>query len=444
MPRRVFLPAALSVLLVSLALVGCSGRSVYDRNDDPAAAGGTPGASRTPDPSSGRSSSAGSPSSPDGSDVPEGAGGATRMVDPNNAGRTGGPEGEGGAIGPIGAGDAGAPSEAGSPSAENGGAGDEPRRTVCNPIAFSDPELEATVRAEVQKPNGPLTSSDVAGLSFLATPSVTSLDGIECLTDLTSLDLGSLPPGKIKDLSPLASLLKLEDISLARNPIASLEPLGKLPKLSQIFLSHVPVELDLTPLATAPTLSYLDIDADTVKDLAPLGSVSTLRSLHFRNGTLLTPTGVAALQSLEELDAPGVFSDATPLAGLSRLQKLRISNRVLSNFALLGGLVNLRLLDINATGVNDIAPVAQMPKLVAFFAHGDQITDISALRGLGQLSLVDLIGNQITDLTPLADNASLSSGSFVYVLQNPLVCAAQAANIQAMQNRSASVVSDCP
>jgi hypothetical protein len=74
----------------------------------------------------------------------------------------------------------------------------------------------------------------------------------------------------------------------------------------------------------------------------------------------------------------------------------------------------------------------------------NEIADISAPSGLRQLSIADLIANQITDLAPLANNAALSSGSFVYVQQDRFACAAQASNIQGMQNRGVTVASDCP
>ena len=90
---------------------------------------------------------------------------------------------------------------------------------------FEDSELELTIRADVGRLSGPLTSADVAGLTSLTAGAVVSLKGVECLTELTLLDIGSLPPGRVSDLGPLATLAKLERIDLSRNPIASLAPL---------------------------------------------------------------------------------------------------------------------------------------------------------------------------------------------------------------------------
>jgi Leucine-rich repeat (LRR) protein len=352
--------------------------------------------------------------------------------------------GEGGSLAGGVAGAAGI-ADGGDPEAGGVGAGGEPPVINCDPIVFQDPDLEAVVRAEVNKPAGALTSADVAGLTYLETQDITSLEGVQCLTDLTSLDIGSLPPGDVTDLSPLAGLTKLEDVSVARNPLASVEPLGKLPKLKTLFMFSVPVTLDLTPLATAPALEYLDMQSDTVVDLAPLGKIATLHTLHMRSGKVLHPEGAAALENVVDLDVGGVFTDATPLAGLTKLQKLRIGQTTLQHFDKLSGLVNLLYLDFAQAGIDNLSPLKNMTKLVNMNAASNQISDVGPLAGLPQLGFVVLVGNQISDVTALAANPAIGSGDFVYLNKNAaLSCAAQAANIQSMRARGADVSSDCP
>jgi hypothetical protein len=198
---------------------------------------------------------------------------------------------------------AGAPSDpasAGAGNAGDGGSGSEPEPS-CDPIVFEDPDFEAAVRAGVNKPNGALTSADVVGLTFVGTGGVKSIRGAECLTNLTEFSIGSLPFGKVTDLSPLAPLKKLETVDVGLNPLASVAPLGNLPKLKQLFMSTVPTVLDLTPLASAPALEVLYLQKDTVVSLAPLGAVSTLVTLNLRQATVQYPAGAAAHQSVKVL-----------------------------------------------------------------------------------------------------------------------------------------------
>lgn len=313
----------------------------------------------------------------------------------------------------------------------------------CDPITFEDSELELAVREAVGKLAGPLTSADVAGLSQLVTPAITSLGGIECLLDLTSLDAGSQPPSQITDLTPLRGLTKLVEVDLDRNPLASLAPLGELPNLERLYLIKLPVTLDLSPLAGAPKLVELYLQSDTVVSFGPLGAVSTLKNLSIDNATVQHPESIAAVTSLDSLLANSVFEDAAPLASLTKLQKLRIAQKPLSHFDTLSVLTELRLLDIANTGVSDITPVARMPQLSAFFAGFNAISDIAPLATLDQLNLVALNVNQIDDLTPLSQNLGIGATDFLYLGGNPFSCPDNAPNLSAMRLRGAVVDTDC-
>lgn len=429
-----------SAVFLALTFSGCGGDAQHatraDGSPEPVDAGGSAGMGTPP---SAGGATAGNATT---------AAGSTQ-VDTGSAGFGDGGSFDGGgsnAGGPdTGGADAGG-ADAGGADAGGGdaGAAGQPPANDCDPIIFEDPELERTVRDYVQKPTVPLTGADVVGLTVLTTPTITSLKGVECLTNLTDLDFGSLPPSTVTDLSPLASLTNLETLSLSRNPVASLEPLGKLPKLQTVYMFKMPVVLDLAPLATAPQLDVLYMDGDTVEDLAPLGSVTTLRQLSLRNGVIENPSGLSALFSVEDLDLTAVLTDLSPLAGLSKLQKLRVGNQPLTHLSSIVGLIKLQFLDLSQAGLTDIAALGGLTQLRGLNLASNQVTSIAPLADLTELNSVVLAANQITDVAPLAGNAGIGEGDFVYLNQNPLVCVNQAANLKAMTDRGAEVTSDCP
>ena len=80
-------------------------------------------------------------------------------------------------------------------------------------MVFSDEKLEKQVRVELGKANGPLTKADLAMLETLNANDreIESLSGLEYAVNLSSL---SLYNNQISDVSPLASLTKLENLSL--------------------------------------------------------------------------------------------------------------------------------------------------------------------------------------------------------------------------------------
>lgn len=410
-----------ATLLVGVVIAACGGQSRREAQGD---AGGENQAGRL------------------GQGASDGASGKTPTSEPD-VGTGGDDAGHGGAL-PSDQG--GAPNVAGEPTSAGAAGAPEPEPSAvdCEPIVFEDAELELTVRSLVQRPTGALTAAAVAGLTDLVTPAITSLQGVQCLKDLTSLDIGSEPPGQVTDLSPLAGLKQLTSLSLNRNPVASLEPLGKLPSLRELFMVLIPVTLDLAPLAGAPRLAFLSLDRDTIVDLSPLARVPSLTTLNLRMAHVIHPEGIEGARSLLDLDAPGVFPDATPLSKLTQLQRLRIGNGgPVANISKLSTLVNLRHLDINGTGAGDLSAVSHMPQLVNLLAYGNGITDASPLAGLRQLGIVVLINNQLSDISPLARNPAFTQGDFVYLENNPLPCDTQAASLAALRSHGAVVSSDC-
>ncbi|HYQ17314.1 MAG TPA: hypothetical protein VEQ58_16190, partial [Polyangiaceae bacterium] len=241
-------------------LAACGGEAAHSpaRADDAQQPASSGGSSSAPTPHGGATPNGGTTSS---------AGGVT----------TGGNVTTGGAVSAGGGGEIGGAStneggeastnEGGEASANEGGEGGavaEPPHGDCDPIVFEDPELELAVRAELGNPTGPLRAADVQGFTQLVTPTITSLKGVECLLDLTALHIGSQPPSKVTDLSPLRGLKKLVDVDLDRNPLASLAPLGELPNLESLYMLKMPVPLDLAPLAGAPKLSNLLMQGDDI------------------------------------------------------------------------------------------------------------------------------------------------------------------------------------
>ena len=73
----------------------------------------------------------------------------------------------------------------------------------------------------------------------------------------------------IKDIAPLAPLVKLSSLSLGKNQIKQIGVLEKVTKLSVLDLRDNQVE-DVGPLAKQTELKLLMIERNAIKDLKPL------------------------------------------------------------------------------------------------------------------------------------------------------------------------------
>ena len=168
-------------------------------------------------------------------------------------------------------------------------------------VMFQDKNLEAAVREELKKDDGPLTRRDLKRLKsfwhqahpwhlavvdkygedrFLgadleeielmvedlrasSTEHFFDLTGLEYAVNLTELELYGDP---VTDLSPLKNLAKLSDLRLMRCRVRDIEPISSLPELSRLSLPINPLsrsksEIHISQLeARGVEVDYLVVD----------------------------------------------------------------------------------------------------------------------------------------------------------------------------------------
>ena len=180
-------------------------------------------------------------------------------------------------------------------------------------VSFADANLEAAIRQQLGKPEGPILASELAGLTSLYAPNtpIASLSGLEYCVNLEVLVLDS--DLEIKDLSPLAGLTRLRQLYLFFNDIS-----------------------DISPLSGLHNLEVLNLEDNFVKDLSPLSGLSDLRLLNLMDNHI---------------------EDISPLSGLYNLEWLSLTNNLASDITSLAGLTNLEALFLDGNRISDISPL---------------------------------------------------------------------------------------
>lgn len=348
---------------------------------------------------------------------------------PINAGGAGGTGGSAGTAGTLGA-------------AGGGGANGTPRS--CDHVTFDDPALEAVIRKWLSKPTGELTRADAQSISLLqaSNAGITSLGGVECLR----LSAAFLDGNEIADLKPLAAQKSLESLVLRNDPVADLSPLTELAELRSLDLSGLARPLtpdDFTALASLPNLISLTLEFDVVTSLAPLGKAPALATLSLASSQLIGTETLSELTQITTLELSNTQVPPNRIAPLTQLTYLGYQLNDVRDISPLALLTNLQLLDVSFNNIDDLTPLASMPQLQRVALSGNRITDLAPLRALTNLSTVNAQDNRITTLTPLVQNMAIGSGDLLWLGENPLDCAAEAANIAALQARQVGVQSDC-
>lgn len=180
----------------------------------------------------------------------------------------------------------------------------QPNQQHSSIIKFKDENLKNAILSDMKKQDlidedaKDITENDAFRVRALSlnSSSITSLEGLEALKNLTSLNLND---NHISDLKPLAGLAELKELSLNNIHLSDLTPLASLTNLETLFFcgNHLS---DLKPLAGLSNINFLKLGGNQISDLTPLSGLGNLTELH------LTYNQV---------------SDLTPLTALSKLTK---------------------------------------------------------------------------------------------------------------------------
>ena len=195
-------------------------------------------------------------------------------------------------------------------------------------FSFSNPDIEAHIRMKAQKPEGDITTADLARVKSVNFSRI-QLDTLDpCLfAEMKSLKEVFLGPGRVWDLSPLAGLKSLETVRVAGNPVEDLSPwanmtkmdrldigdtkvkdismVEKMTKLTEVTLDGTPVE-DISALSNAPNLEMLSIKrTQGIKSLAALKDSKKLKQLFIAESAIaddISATGVVAQNGVKVID----------------------------------------------------------------------------------------------------------------------------------------------
>ncbi len=146
----------------------------------------------------------------------------------------------------------------------------------------------------------------------------------------------------------------------------------------------------------------------TDEQLVALAGLTKLESLKLRGSNITDLSPIAGLTNLRMLDTSDTpIADLSPLAGLVNLQRLYLAINDIADLSPLAGLVNLQYLDLASNDIVDLSPLADLVNLQYLDLSINDIADLSPLVGLVQLRTLNLAINDIADLSPLAGLVNL-------------------------------------
>lgn len=233
------------------------------------------------------------------------------------------------------------------------------------------------------------------------------------LTHLTSLELLST-----KELSYLLPLANLEDLTLyftrSETDLSALSGLTHLRRLDlrgeeSFYANYSTSLIGLSGLQGLP-LEELDLGGHTVYGpLDPIFSISTLQILDLSEvsaeGTDFSRLSV--LTQLRRLDLSGFRDMVDTPPGPGELYWSYEAGPASTFVMPLASLTGLQELDLSDCGVEDLSPLSGLTGLTWLDLSNNSISDLSPLSGLTGLSYLNLSENPIPDYSPVEDRDGL-------------------------------------
>jgi len=169
-------------------------------------------------------------------------------------------------------------------------------------VMFTDPLLEALVRAATGKTEGDISQIEAEAVTYLnlnnqwhkelyPDQKIVNLQGLEYFRNLKSLDLSE---HDISNIDAISKLSDLEELNLSGNPISDITPLSSLKSLKMLVLSGCMAE-NYVPLSNLDNLEILVLNNASISDVTVLSSLKKLKQLY------LTGSQISNYFPLEEI-----------------------------------------------------------------------------------------------------------------------------------------------
>jgi Leucine-rich repeat (LRR) protein len=200
---------------------------------------------------------------------------------------------------------------------------------------------------------------------------------------------------------------------------ASFTDLAHLTRLETLAMENAPTGV-LAQMGTVETLKNLSMPGSSISDADwdVLVSLRSLETLDLSGCSLSTISGLDALSQLKVLNLNhNTVRNLAPLSGIPALQQLDLSHNAVTDLSALSALTNLITLDVSHNSVSTLNPVCSIPTVSVLKASHNQISNIDAMRQLTVLQVLDLSYNTVVF------NSDIVTKGYVF---NQVVTAAEA------------------
>ncbi len=278
---------------------------------------------------------------------------------------------------------------------------------VIEDAVFNDPALESYVQELLSKQGRTLQTDDLWGIKELELPeTVTDLSDLHYFVGLEALTAHDIPSA---DYSFLAEMSHMKYLNLSGCGVSSsaMKYIGGCKELETLNLCNCGLS-NVSALSTLTELKVLNLDDNSINDLAGLSTCSSLEELHICRNAVTSLVPLSSLGSLKILDVSlNSLETIAPITKCTSLSDLNVSDNKLTDLKDIGSLKNLTSLNASKNAIESVAGIENCKKLEVFDLSNNKLTDISGLANIKTLTDVNIDYNDVLKVPDFVDDCTL-------------------------------------
>ena len=271
-----------------------------------------------------------------------------------------------------------------------------------------------------------ITAGELAGIKSLYLNSddgVTDIEGIQYMTELTSLYIGN----DVENISYISDLEKLSSLTLRYNSaltdltvlgekdsltylniyysssLTSLNGIEKFPNLEELIVFRCASLSDISALdnVALPELVALDLEGpNMISDISPLEDYTSLKELNMEKIEITDSnrtayrSAISSLTGIETLYMPYCEigdEDTVMFKGLNSLNSLVLNMNSLTSTAFCDDLTrSIETLSLHGNNISDMDNLSRLTSLKVLGLGDNQVTDFSFIKNLTELTNEDI------------------------------------------------------
>ena len=252
--------------------------------------------------------------------------------------------------------------------------------------------------------------------------------------------LRTLEADGVGRLDGIEYAVNLVTLYVEAGSVSDLAPLGSLESLTRLYLTSNAIT-DVSALGSLVSLTELGLGGNAITDVSALGSIESLTGLDLSFNAITDVSALGSIESLTELLLnSNAITDVSALGSLVSLTRLDLSYNTITDVSALGSLESLTELQLDKNLITDVSALGSLESLTWLQLDKNLITDVSALGSLESLTRLDLSYNTITDVGSLAGNSGLGEGDHLDLRFNSLSAKSLETDIPRLLQRGVDVL----